>query len=139
MLERPTQGDIIVDNQNISQLNQKELRLARQKIGMIFQHFNLLSSRTVLDNIMFPLEIAKVKKRQAQKRAEDLLELVGLKEKARVYPQQLSGGQKQRVGIARALANEPKLLLSDEATSADVYKRQCQYSIYNPYPSASWS
>ncbi|NLJ72847.1 MAG: ATP-binding cassette domain-containing protein, partial [Syntrophomonadaceae bacterium] len=93
-------------------------RKTRQKIGMIFQHFNLLSSRTVYDNIMFPLEIAKIPPKQAQARVNQLLELVGLTDKAKVYPSQLSGGQKQRVGIARSLANEPKILLSDEATSA---------------------
>lgn len=118
MLEKPTSGTIIVDGQDMTILDKNELRLARQKIGMIFQHFNLLSSRTVFDNVMFPLEIAKVPRNEAKKRVNELLELVGLKDKARVYPSQLSGGQKQRVGIARALANDPKILLSDEATSA---------------------
>lgn len=118
MLEKPTSGSIIVDGQDVTNLDTKSLRQVRQKIGMIFQHFNLLSSRTVFDNIMFPLEIAKVPYRDAKVKVAELLELVGLSDKARVYPTQLSGGQKQRVGIARALANDPKLLLSDEATSA---------------------
>ncbi len=118
MLEKPTQGSIIVDGQDINVLNQRELRQARKKIGMIFQQFNLLSSRTVFDNVMFPLEIAGVPREQARQRVGELLELVGITDKARVYPDQLSGGQKQRVGIARALANDPKILLSDEATSA---------------------
>ncbi len=118
MLEKPTQGSIIVDGQDITALSKNELHLARQKIGMIFQQFNLLSSRSIFDNIMFPLEIAHVPTQPARQRVEELLEMVGLTDKARVYPDQLSGGQKQRVGIARALANDPKLLLSDEATSA---------------------
>lgn len=118
MLEKPTRGTIAVDGQDISSLNKRELRLARQKIGMIFQQFNLLSSRTVFDNVMFPLEIANTPLPQARQRVSELLELVGIADKARIYPDQLSGGQKQRVGIARALANDPKLLLSDEATSA---------------------
>lgn len=118
MLEKPTRGLVMVDGQDINALNQRELRQARQKIGMIFQQFNLLSSRTVFDNVMFPLEIARVPREQARQRVGELLELVGITDKARVYPDQLSGGQKQRVGIARALANDPKLLLSDEATSA---------------------
>ncbi len=118
MLEKPTTGSIVVDSQEITRLDKRELRAARQKIGMIFQHFNLLSSRTVFDNVMFPLEIAKVSRPEAVQRAQELLELVGLADKEDAYPSQLSGGQKQRVGIARALANGPKLLLSDEATSA---------------------
>jgi len=118
MLEKPSQGSIIVDGQDITALKQNDLHLARQKIGMIFQQFNLLSTRTVFDNIKFPLEIAHVPDQIARTRVNELLEMVGLSDKARVYPDQLSGGQKQRVGIARALANDPKLLLSDEATSA---------------------
>lgn len=118
MLEKPTQGSIYVDGQQITALDKNELRSARQKIGMIFQHFNLLSSRTVFDNVLFPLEIAKVPSREARYRVNELLDLVGLADKAKVYPGQLSGGQKQRVGIARALANNPRILLSDEATSA---------------------
>jgi len=118
MLEKPSQGSIIVDGQDITALNKNQLYLARQKIGMIFQQFNLLSSRNIFDNIMFPLEIARMPAKQARNRVNELLEMVGLVDKARVYPDQLSGGQKQRVGIARALANDPKLLLSDEATSA---------------------
>lgn len=118
MLEKPTQGSIFVDGQEITALDKAGLRVTRQKIGMIFQHFNLLSSRTVFNNVMFPLEIAGVPKPAARQRAAELLELVGLADKANVFPQQLSGGQKQRVGIARSLANDPKLLLSDEATSA---------------------
>ncbi len=118
MLEQPTSGSITVDGQEITALNKQELRTARQKIGMIFQHFNLLSSRTVFDNVMFPLEIAGVPRNEAGPRVQSLLEMVGLTDKTNIYPAQLSGGQKQRVGIARALANRPSLLLSDEATSA---------------------
>jgi len=118
MLEKPTQGSIIVDGQDITTMGKQDLHQARQKIGMIFQQFNLLSSRTVFDNVMFPLEIAHTPIKQARQRVSELLEMVGIADKARVYPDQLSGGQKQRVGIARALANDPKLLLSDEATSA---------------------
>ncbi len=117
-LEQPTSGSILLEGKEITALNKNELRLQRQKISMIFQHFNLLSSRNVVENIMFPLEIAKVPKSKAKERAIELLDLVGLSDKAQAYPSQLSGGQKQRVGIARALANEPRLLLSDEATSA---------------------
>jgi D-methionine transport system ATP-binding protein len=117
-LEEPTSGNILINGQDVTAMNKQQLRLLRQKIGMIFQHFNLLSSRNVFDNVMFPLEIANVPRDQAQKKVAELLELVGLSDKARVYPEQLSGGQKQRVGIARALANNPFLLLSDEATSA---------------------
>ena len=118
MLEKPTSGSIIVDGEVITSLDKKDLRHARQKIGMIFQQFNLLSSRNVFDNIMFPLEISQAPVNEARQRVGELLEIVGLTDKAKVYPEQLSGGQKQRVGIARALANRPKLLLSDEATSA---------------------
>jgi len=118
MLEKPTSGQVIINGVEITALEPHELRTARQKIGMIFQHFNLLSSRNVFDNVMFPLEIAGVPKKEAAERVMELLELVGLADKANAYPAQLSGGQKQRVGIARALANSPELLLSDEATSA---------------------
>ncbi|MDV2684170.1 methionine ABC transporter ATP-binding protein [Alkalihalophilus lindianensis] len=118
MLERPTEGDVTVAGKKLSALSTKELRRARQEIGMIFQHFNLLWSRTVRDNIAFPLEIAGVAKREREKRVNELIELVGLKGRGDSYPSQLSGGQKQRVGIARALANNPKVLLCDEATSA---------------------
>lgn len=118
MLEKPTHGSIVVDGQEITSLDKKDLRNARQKIGMIFQHFNLLSSRTVFENVMFPLEIAGMSRKEARSRVISLLELVGLTDKSEAYPVQLSGGQKQRVGIARALANQPRLLLSDEATSA---------------------
>lgn len=118
MLERPSEGQVIVNERELSSLSAKELRKARQDIGMIFQHFNLLWSRTVRDNIAFPLEIAGVKKEDRAKRVEELIELVGLQGRGDSYPSQLSGGQKQRVGIARALANNPSVLLCDEATSA---------------------
>lgn len=118
LLERPDSGTVRVDGVDVQALSPAELRQARRKIGMIFQQFNLFSSRTVLGNVAFPLECAGLPRRQARHRAEELLELVGLAEKAHAYPAQLSGGQKQRVGIARALANNPSVLLSDEATSA---------------------
>ncbi|WP_062047456.1 methionine ABC transporter ATP-binding protein [Bacillus sp. JCM 19034] len=118
MLERPTDGQVIVNERELSSLSAKELRKARQDIGMIFQHFNLLWSRTVRENIAFPLEIAGVKKEDRTKRVDELIELVGLQGRGDSYPSQLSGGQKQRVGIARALANNPNVLLCDEATSA---------------------
>ncbi|WP_227764826.1 methionine ABC transporter ATP-binding protein [Zhaonella formicivorans] len=119
MLERPTEGKVIVDGQDMTSLSASELRLARRNIGMIFQHFNLLWSRTVAENVAFPLEIAGIKDRaKINAKVTQLLELVGLSDKANAYPSQLSGGQKQRVGIARALANDPKVLLCDEATSA---------------------
>jgi len=118
LLEVPNEGQVIVDGEDLTKLSGRQLRLARQKIGMIFQHFYLLNSRTVAENIAFPLEIAGYNKAQIKKRVAELLPLVGLEDKADSYPSQLSGGQKQRVGIARALATEPKVLLSDEATSA---------------------
>ncbi|MGE5381534.1 MAG: methionine ABC transporter ATP-binding protein [Methylocystaceae bacterium] len=118
MLERPNSGRVLVDGVNLSALSESELRSARQKIGMIFQHFNLLSSRTVSGNIEFPLEIAGIAPAVRRKRVGELLEIVGLTDKASNYPSQLSGGQKQRVGIARALANNPDIVLCDEATSA---------------------
>ncbi|MEG0438037.1 MAG: ATP-binding cassette domain-containing protein [Solibacillus sp.] len=117
-LEKPTVGSVIINGNDISKASGKKLRDARQKISMIFQHFNLLWSRTVEDNIAFPLEIAGVPKEQRAKRVEELIELVGLAGRGKAYPSQLSGGQKQRVGIARALANNPEVLLGDEATSA---------------------
>lgn len=117
-LEQPTNGSIEVNGRKISSIGGKELRLARQKISMIFQHFNLLWSRTVKENITFPLEIAGASKAAREQKAKELIELVGLTGREDAYPSQLSGGQKQRVGIARALANDPEVLLCDEATSA---------------------
>ena len=118
MLEKPTAGQVFVDGAELTAMNDSQLRKARQSIGMIFQHFNLLASRTVYDNIAFPLEIQGLSKAEIEKRVRPLLELVQLETRANYYPSQLSGGQKQRVGIARALASNPKVLLCDEATSA---------------------
>ena len=118
LLERPDAGSIRVNGADLTALSPAELRQARQRIGMIFQHFNLLSSRTVVGNVAFPLEIAGVDPATIQARVGELLALVGLSDRAGAYPAQLSGGQKQRVGIARALANQPDVLLCDEATSA---------------------
>lgn len=118
MLEKPTAGSIKVNDQEMTTLGEAQLRATRQKIGMIFQHFNLLSSRTVFDNVAFPLEISGASQSKINEKVTRLLELVGLADKAIAYPSQLSGGQKQRVGIARALANDPTVLLCDEATSA---------------------
>lgn len=118
LLNRPTKGNVIVDGQDLTKLSASELRRVRHKIGMIFQHFNLLSSRTVFDNIAFPLELAGASKEVIRSKVDSLLELVGLTDRQFNYPSQLSGGQKQRVGIARALASDPKILLCDEATSA---------------------
>lgn len=117
-LELPTEGTVTVAGREISKIKGGELRKARQEISMIFQHFNLLWSRTVSENIAFPLEIAGVRGPQRKKRVDELIKLVGLEGRENAYPAQLSGGQKQRVGIARALANNPKVLLCDEATSA---------------------
>ena len=118
LLETPSCGEVIVDGQIVNKLNRTDLRLYRQKIGMIFQQFNLLSSKTVAENIAFNLKAGDVDLKEIPKRIDELLELVGLTDKKNVYPNQLSGGQKQRVGIAKALANNPKVLLCDEATSA---------------------
>lgn len=117
-LEKPTSGNVYFNGVDLASLNKKELRRTRQNIGMIFQSFNLLEQRNVLKNVTFPLEIAHIAKEDRIKRAYELLELVGLKDKALVYPSELSGGQKQRVAIARALATNPSVLLCDEATSA---------------------
>lgn len=118
VLERPTSGSVIIDGEDVSKLSEKELRAVRRKVTMIFQGFNLLMQRTCLKNICFPLELAGVKKVEAETRAKELLEIVGLPDKANAYPSQLSGGQQQRIAIARALATDPKVLLCDEATSA---------------------
>jgi D-methionine transport system ATP-binding protein len=118
LLERPTSGRILMDGQDLTRLTDKALRQQRQRIGMIFQGFNLLHSRNVADNVAVPLEIAGLPRAERAVRVEELLALVGLSDKAAAFPSQLSGGQKQRVGIARALAVRPAYLLSDEATSA---------------------
>lgn len=118
MLEKPTSGKVIIDDKELTAMNDSQLRKERKNIGMIFQHFNLLSSRTVYDNIAFPLELAGASKDVIKSKVQSLLELVDLTEREFNYPSQLSGGQKQRVGIARALASDPKILLCDEATSA---------------------
>ena len=118
MLERPTAGKVIVDGQDMTSMSEKELRKARKNIGMIFQHFNLMPSRTVAGNVAYPLKGSGLSKEDIQKKVATLLELVGIGDKADAYPSQLSGGQKQRVAIARALANDPQVLLCDEATSA---------------------
>ncbi|MDO4464348.1 MAG: ATP-binding cassette domain-containing protein [Bacillota bacterium] len=117
-LERPTSGTVLIEGKDLSTLKDSELRKVRTQISMIFQHFNLLMQRTVLDNICFPMEITNTPRKDAVKRARELLEIVGLTQKELAYPAQLSGGQKQRVAIARALATNPKILLCDEATSA---------------------
>ena len=117
-LEKPTSGQVFIDDVDLAGLSEKELRQIRSRIGMIFQSFNLLEQKNVLDNVCFPLEISGKKKKEAREKAKELLKTVGLEDKAKAYPSQLSGGQKQRVAIARALATEPKILLCDEATSA---------------------
>ena len=118
LLERPTAGQVVIDGQDLMELSAPQLREKRRSISMIFQQFNLLMQRTCLKNVCFPMELAGVKKAEAEKRAMELLEMVGLPDKANAYPAQLSGGQKQRIAIARALATNPKVLLCDEATSA---------------------
>ena len=118
LLERPTSGMVTVDDKEITALSAKELRKARKKIGMIFQHFNLMPSRTIFGNVAYPLKGSGLSKQEIADKVHNLLDLVGISEKENAYPSQLSGGQKQRVAIARALANDPKILLCDEATSA---------------------
>ena len=118
LLERPTEGQVIIGGTDLTTLSERDLQASRRKIGMIFQHFNLLSSATVADNIAFPLRLAKRKKAEIDRRVNELIQLVGLEEHRHKHPAQLSGGQKQRVGIARALAADPQVLLCDEATSA---------------------
>ncbi|WP_276966543.1 ATP-binding cassette domain-containing protein [Chryseobacterium sp.] len=118
LLERPDEGQIIIHGKDFTKLNSKQLAEERKKIGMIFQHFNLLSSRTVFDNVALPLELDHTSKDEINRKVNELLKIVGLEDKANDYPKSLSGGQKQRVAIARALANDPHLLLCDEATSA---------------------
>ncbi|MBP5152212.1 MAG: ATP-binding cassette domain-containing protein [Lachnospiraceae bacterium] len=118
LLERPCEGKILIDGKNMPELSEKELREERRKIAMIFQQFNLLMQRNVLDNVCFPLEIAGVKRKEARLKAREFLKTVEIAEKAKAYPVQLSGGQKQRVAIARALASNPEIILCDEATSA---------------------
>ena len=118
LLERPDQGSVLFHGRDLMELKEKELRLQRRKISMIFQSFNLLDQRTALDNICFPMELEGVSRKKARQRAKELLETVGLPDKADAYPVQLSGGQKQRIAIARALASDPEVLLCDEATSA---------------------
>ena len=117
-LEKPDEGRVLIEGKSLDDFSKKELQKQRESIGMIFQHFNLLMQKTVLENVCFPLYIQKVSKKEARKKALELLELVGLVERKNAYPAQLSGGQKQRVAIARALASDPKILLCDEATSA---------------------
>ena len=117
-IEVPTEGTVIVQDKDLSKLSEKELRKQREHIGMIFQHFNLLMQKSVLENVCFPLFIQGKSKVEAKKKAYELLDIVGLKDRAKAYPSQLSGGQKQRVAIARALASDPQILLCDEATSA---------------------
>lgn len=117
-LEKPTEGQVLIEGVDLAELSEKQLRKKRSEIGMIFQNFNLLEQKNVLENICFPLEITGSKKREARERAKELLHLVHLEDKERAYPSQLSGGQKQRVAIARALATKPNILLCDEATSA---------------------
>lgn len=118
LLEKPTSGRVVVDEQDVTSISSRELRKLRRQIGMIFQTFNLFNSRTVYGNIAYPLKLARVPKEQVKARVAELLRFVGLEDKADQYPEQLSGGQKQRVGIARALATSPDILICDEATSA---------------------
>lgn len=139
-LERPTEGQVFVAGRDLGTYNDKELRAAKKNIGMIFQHFNLLESKKVFDNVAIPLVLLKKNKNEIRQRVQELLEFVGLSDKAGSYPSELSGGQKQRVGIARALASNPSILLCDEATSAldpqtthsilQLLKNQCRVQHY---------
>jgi D-methionine transport system ATP-binding protein len=126
-LEEPDTGTIVIGGEDITAMDKEQLRLARRKIGMIFQQFNLFDAKTVFENVAFPLEVAGYSREYIKGKVEEILKLVGLTDKAQAYPLQLSGGQKQRVGIARALSNGPDVLLSDEATSA--LDPQTTYSI----------
>ncbi len=118
LLQRPTSGEVLINGENILDLPKKELRARRKNIGMIFQHFNLLNNITVLDNVIYPIRKLKIPKEEKVKKAKDLLQVVGIGDKADNYPRELSGGQQQRCAIARALASDPEILLCDEATSA---------------------
>ena len=118
LLQTPTSGSVFISGEDLTRYSEEELRKRRQKIGMIFQHFNLLSSKTVFDNVCFPLKNSDLSKEERAKKVRELLNIVGIGDKEKSYPSQLSGGQKQRVAIARALANDPDILLCDEATSA---------------------
>ncbi len=118
LLEYPTSGEVIVEGKSLVKMSEKELRKAKKNIGMIFQHFNLLHSKSVFENVAMPLILSRRKKKEIEKRVHEVLRFVGLEDKAQNYPGQLSGGQKQRVGIARALVTNPSILLCDEATSA---------------------
>ena len=118
LLQRPTSGEVLINGENILDLSKKELRARRKNIGMIFQHFNLLNNITVLDNVIYPIRKLKIPKEEKVKKAKDLLQVVGIGDKADNYPRELSGGQQQRCAIARALASDPEILLCDEATSA---------------------
>lgn len=117
-LEKPTSGEVLIEGKNLSAYNEAQLRKVRKNIGMIFQHFNLLHSKTIYENIAMPLILSKMPKEQIKERVRELLRFVGLEDKEKSYPNELSGGEKQRIGIARALATNPSILLCDEATSA---------------------
>ena len=139
LLERPDSGDVLLNGESLLKLSKEQLRLRRQKTGMIFQHFNLLEQQTVLENVCFPLEIRGIPRKERREKALELLEKVGLADKANAYPAQLSGGQKQRVAIARVLANEPEVILCDEATSAlDPETTQTILRLLKKHPGYVW-
>lgn len=127
LLQRPSQGEVIINGQNLMDLDDKELRKKRKKIGMIFQHFNLLNNLSVMDNVIYPIRKEKTSRSEKEEKAKKLLELVGIGDKVDSYPRELSGGQKQRCAIARALASDPEILLCDEATSALDPKQHNKY------------